>query len=141
MATEHPTPGQPSSLLSLHKLLFCQVHMDVLKQQCGILAHASASWDTNVCHSTLVTEFCAEFGTWPTCKGEKCSQDGLLLFLVLEPARHPSDPWRSDTGGYSPVNPDKQLHDKTCYLQLKDYFPPLSSSTQKKKKKRGQIKS
>lgn len=33
VATQHPIPGQLSSLLSLCKLLFCQTHVDVLKQQ------------------------------------------------------------------------------------------------------------
>lgn len=110
--------------------------MDVLKQQRGLLVHASASWDTNVHHSTLVIAFHAQFGAWPTCKDEKCSLDGLLLFHVLEPAHHPSDPQRGDTGRYSAVKPDKQLHIKTCYLQLKDYFPPLSSSTKKEKEEK-----
>lgn len=123
-------------LLILHKLLFCQAHLDVLKQQCGILAHASASWDTNVHHSTLVTEFHAGFGTWPTCKGEKNSQDDLLHLLVLEPAHHPSDSWRSDTGRYLPVNPDKKLHIRTCYLWLKEKFPPLASSTKQDKEEK-----
>lgn len=55
----------------------------------------------------------------PLSKVRRPSQDGLH-FHVLEPAHHPSDPWRSVTGRYSPVNPDKQLHMKTCYLWLKD---------------------
>lgn len=38
-------------------------------------------------------------------------------------------------GDISPLNPDKQLHIKTCYLQLKDYPPPLSPPTKKEKKK------
>lgn len=42
-------------------------------------------------------------------------------------------------GDISPLNPDKQLHIKTCYLQLKDYPPPLPPT--KKEKKRKEVKS
>lgn len=75
---QHPIPGQLSSLLSLHKLLFCQARVDVLKQQHGLSAPALTSWGTNVCHRAFVTEFGAEFSTRPARKGAKCSQDGLL---------------------------------------------------------------
>lgn len=73
VATQHPIPGQLSSLLSLHTVLFCQAHVDVLKQQQGISACAPARWGTNGCHSTFVTEFSAEFSTWLACRGAKCS--------------------------------------------------------------------
>lgn len=39
-------------------------------------------------------------------------------------------------GNTFPVNPDKELHIKTCYLQLKDYSPPLSPPTKKEKEKK-----
>lgn len=38
-------------------------------------------------------------------------------------------------GDISSVNPDKQLHIKNCYLQLKDYSPLLSPPSKKGKKK------
>ena len=141
MATQHPIPGELSSLLSLRKLLFCQAHVDVLKQQHGISACAPASWGTNVCHSTFVTEFSAEFSTQPACEGAKCSQDGLLPPIV------PSLSWSQhvillpcgevcDTGRYLPIEPRYTAAHQKLLFAAEGLFPSLITTHQKRKKKR-----
>lgn len=111
MATQHPIPGQLSSLLSLHKLLFCQAHVDVLKQQHGILAPAPASWGTNAGCSTFVTEFSAEL-LGPLVKVQSVHKMVFRLpsaFPCLGASTSSFSPVEKYVIGrdISPVNPDK----------------------------------
>lgn len=150
VATQRPVLGQLSSLWSLLKLLFCQAHVDVLKQQHSILACASASWGTNVCFSTFFTKSVLNSALRWLAKVQSVHKIVFWLPLALpclETSTSPFTPVEKYVmlEDIFPANPDKQLHIKNCYLQLEDYSTPLSlptktnKQTETKKKRSHQI--